>query len=73
MGVPNWANSLSTGAPNAAQPDLAAELHTEFALGPPVRIGVAAWKPGETGEDVIGGARAALDLEVLPPSEPKQL
>jgi HD-GYP domain-containing protein (c-di-GMP phosphodiesterase class II) len=63
---------LVTGAPNAAQPDLAAELHTEFALGPSVRIGVATWTPGETGEDVISGARAALDLEVLPPSEPTQ-
>jgi HD-GYP domain-containing protein (c-di-GMP phosphodiesterase class II) len=61
---------LVTGTTSSAQPDLSAELHTEFALGPTVRIGVASSQPGETGEAVIGRARAALEVEVVPPSGP---
>jgi hypothetical protein len=58
---------LVTGAGSTHQPDLATELHTEFALGPDVRIGVATGRPGESGEDVVGRARAALDAEIVPP------
>ena len=41
---------LVKGAPTARDPDLAAELHTEFAIGPRVRVGVAVGQPGETSE-----------------------
>jgi HD-GYP domain-containing protein (c-di-GMP phosphodiesterase class II)/GGDEF domain-containing protein len=58
---------LVTGAATAHQPDLAAELHTEFTLGPEVKIGVAAGRPGETGHEVIGRARTALDAAIMPP------
>jgi HD-GYP domain-containing protein (c-di-GMP phosphodiesterase class II)/GGDEF domain-containing protein len=54
----------------AAAPDVAAELHTEFAIGPGVRLGVAPWQPGDSGEDVVHRARAALLATALPPSEP---
>jgi GGDEF domain-containing protein len=58
---------LVTGTPRGApRPDLAAELHTEFAIGPPVRIGVVTMAPGENGEDVIRRARAAVPATVLP-------
>jgi HD-GYP domain-containing protein (c-di-GMP phosphodiesterase class II) len=57
---------LVAGTPSAAQPDLAAELHTEFAIGPHVRIGVVTLASGESGEDVIGRARAAVGMAVLP-------
>jgi HD-GYP domain-containing protein (c-di-GMP phosphodiesterase class II)/GGDEF domain-containing protein len=53
-----------------AAPDVAAELHTEFAVGPGVRLGVAPWQPGDSGEDVVRRARAALLATALPPSEP---
>jgi hypothetical protein len=58
---------LVTGfPPGAPRPDLAAELHTEFAIGPLVRIGVATMVPGENAETVIGRARAAITSTVLP-------
>jgi HD-GYP domain-containing protein (c-di-GMP phosphodiesterase class II)/GGDEF domain-containing protein len=44
----------------AHERELTAELHTEFALGPPVRIGVGVAQPGEQGEDAIVRAHAAL-------------
>jgi hypothetical protein len=40
--------------------DLAAQLATEFAAGPAVRIGVTEGHPGERREAVVGRARAAL-------------
>ncbi len=52
-------------APTAPNPDLAAELHTEFAIGPRVRIGVASRHPGDGGEDVITRARSALSIVPL--------
>jgi GGDEF domain-containing protein len=61
---------LVTAGSRPAQPDLIAELHTEFAIGPPFRVGLATWRPGETVEVVVHRARAALSAEVLPPSEP---
>jgi GGDEF domain-containing protein len=57
---------LVVAAPGAAQPDLAAELHTEFAIGPRVRIAVITGAPDETGEDVIARARAAVASPALP-------
>jgi len=54
---------VSRGVP---RPDLAAELHTEFAIGPPVRIGVVTMAPDQTGEDVITRARQAVTATVLP-------
>jgi HD-GYP domain-containing protein (c-di-GMP phosphodiesterase class II) len=57
---------LVAGTPSAAQPDLATELHVEFAIGPHVRIGVVTLAPGETGEDLIGRARMAVGTAVLP-------
>jgi GGDEF domain-containing protein len=61
---------LVTSTPSAPQPDLTAELHTELALGPPVRIGVATRRAGETGEDVIRRARTALATEVVSDNTP---
>jgi GGDEF domain-containing protein len=61
---------LVTSTPSSAQPDLAAELQIEFALGPPVRVGVAAKRPGESGEDIIRRARAALSTEVVSDNRP---
>lgn len=55
--------------PGLPQPDLLAELHTEFAIGPPVRVGLATWAAGETGDDVVSRARAALGVPVAPPPE----
>jgi GGDEF domain-containing protein len=43
-----------------AAPDLAAELHTELAIGPSVRIGVGAWQAGERADELVARARAAL-------------
>jgi HD-GYP domain-containing protein (c-di-GMP phosphodiesterase class II) len=57
---------LVTGDVSGHQPDLATELHTEFALGPEVRIGAAVGRPGETGEDLIARARATLDAQIVP-------
>jgi hypothetical protein len=48
---------LVAGDPSTRRRDLAAELHTEFALGPNLRVTVAT---GDDGEDVIARARAAL-------------
>jgi HD-GYP domain-containing protein (c-di-GMP phosphodiesterase class II) len=56
---------LVTGDPSARGRDLAAELHTEFALGPSVRVTVAT---GHNAEDVIARARAALNGDTLPPT-----
>jgi HD-GYP domain-containing protein (c-di-GMP phosphodiesterase class II) len=50
---------LVKGAPPATT-DIAAELHTEFAIGPRVRVGVAVRQPGESGETLITRARAAI-------------
>jgi HD-GYP domain-containing protein (c-di-GMP phosphodiesterase class II) len=55
---------LVTGAPPVTI-DVAAELHTEFAIGPRVRVGVAVREPGESGETLITRARAAI-----PPVDP---
>lgn len=54
---------LVAGDPSARGRDLAAELHTEFALGPSVRVTVAT---GHDGEEVIARARAALNGDKLP-------
>ncbi|MBA3408232.1 MAG: HD domain-containing protein [Solirubrobacterales bacterium] len=51
---------LVSGASAVADADLAAELHTEFAVGPNVRVSIATQQPGETSDDVITRARAAL-------------
>jgi HD-GYP domain-containing protein (c-di-GMP phosphodiesterase class II) len=48
---------LVAGDPSTRGRDLVAELHTEFAVGPDVRVTVAS---GDDGEDVIARARAAL-------------
>lgn len=56
---------LVTTHQHSSQPDLAAELHIEFALGPPVRIGVAAWRPGDRGDDVVCRARRALPTAIV--------
>jgi hypothetical protein len=58
----------SRGAPG--EPDLAAELHNHFALGPSIRLAVATWQPDETGDDVIRRARAGLTAHVMPPRAP---
>jgi HD-GYP domain-containing protein (c-di-GMP phosphodiesterase class II) len=57
---------IVVGAATAGRPGLAAELHTEFALGPDVRIGVAVAEPDESGDEVIARARAALDAQIVP-------
>jgi HD-GYP domain-containing protein (c-di-GMP phosphodiesterase class II) len=51
---------IVTGTSAVAEPNLAAELHTEFAVGPSVRVSVATQQPGETMDDVVTRARAAL-------------
>ena len=52
--------------------DVAAELHTEFAIGPRVRVGVAVREPGESGETLITRARAAIPpLDPAPHSPPR--
>ncbi len=51
---------LVTGTSATAEPDLAAELHTEFAVGPSVRVSLATQQAGETMDDVVTRARAAL-------------
>jgi HD-GYP domain-containing protein (c-di-GMP phosphodiesterase class II)/GGDEF domain-containing protein len=50
----------------AHESELAAELQTEFALGPSVRIGVAVSRAGESGGEAIARARAALDTQIVP-------
>jgi HD-GYP domain-containing protein (c-di-GMP phosphodiesterase class II) len=50
----------------AQERELRAELHTEFALGPDVRIGVASARTGETGEDALARARSALVVQIAP-------
>ncbi len=55
---------------DSPQPDLAAELHIEFALGPPVRVGVATWRPGERGDDVVRRARRALPTAIVAGQQP---
>ena len=57
---------LVAHAHGAGAPDVAAELHTEFAIGPRVRVGVANLQPGETGEAVIARARSTLTAAPLP-------
>lgn len=47
-------------APTASTPDVVAELHTEFAIGPRVSVGVGISRPGEVAEDLIARARAAI-------------
>jgi HD-GYP domain-containing protein (c-di-GMP phosphodiesterase class II) len=54
---------LVAGDPSTRGRDLAAELHTEFAVGPAVRVTVAS---GDDGEEVIARARAALVTVKLP-------
>ena len=51
---------LVKGTSNEATPDLAAELHTEFAIGPRVSVGVTVGRPGQTAQDVIMRARDAI-------------
>ena len=51
---------LIKGSPAEATPDLAAELHTEFAIGPEVSFGIAHGRAGETAHDVIARARNAI-------------
>jgi HD-GYP domain-containing protein (c-di-GMP phosphodiesterase class II) len=50
---------LVKGAPPSTI-DVAAELHTEFAIGPRVRVGVAVRQGDESGETLIARARAAI-------------
>ncbi|MBV9422326.1 MAG: HD domain-containing protein [Solirubrobacterales bacterium] len=50
--------------PESRQPDVAGELHLQFALGPPVRLGVAVRRPGESGEKVVRRARGAIVTEI---------
>jgi GGDEF domain-containing protein len=52
--------------PDSRRRDLAAELHTEFAIGPRVRVGVAHWQSGDTGEDLIARAREAMAATASP-------
>jgi diguanylate cyclase (GGDEF)-like protein len=40
--------------------DCASEIANELAAGPSIRVATAVWRPGETGDDVIRRARAAL-------------
>jgi hypothetical protein len=54
---------LVAGDPSARGRDLAAELHTEFALGPRVRVAVAS---GDADKEIIARARAALSGAELP-------
>jgi HD-GYP domain-containing protein (c-di-GMP phosphodiesterase class II) len=54
---------LVAGDASARGHDLATELHTEFALGPSVRVSVAT---GHNGEDVLASARDAIDGRKLP-------
>jgi GGDEF domain-containing protein len=56
---------LVAGDPSSREVDLPAELHTEFTLGPKVRVSVAS---GDDAEDVIARARAALSDPKLPGS-----
>jgi HD-GYP domain-containing protein (c-di-GMP phosphodiesterase class II) len=58
----------SRGAPG--EPDLAAELHNHFALGPSIRLAMATWQPDDTGDDVIRRARAGLTAHIVPPPGP---
>jgi HD-GYP domain-containing protein (c-di-GMP phosphodiesterase class II) len=51
---------LVSATGTVAEADLAAELHTEFAVGPSVRVGIATQQAGETMDDVVTRARAAL-------------
>ena len=51
---------LVPGAGAVEDADLAAELHTEFAVGPSVRVSVATPDAEETIDDVIARARRAL-------------
>ncbi len=52
------------------QPDLAAELHIEFTLGPPTRVGVVAREHGERGDDVVRRARRALPAAIVTRPQP---
>jgi hypothetical protein len=58
---------LVKGIPTA---DLAAELHTEFAIGPRVSIGSTMGRPGETADDVIARAREAITDDATRSPEP---
>jgi GGDEF domain-containing protein len=48
---------LLAAAPVPQAPDLIAELHTELALGPRVRIGAAEWRPPQTADELFAHAR----------------
>jgi len=58
---------LVKGIPTAG---LAAELHTEFAIGPRVSIGSTMGRPGETADDVIARAREAITDDATRSPEP---
>jgi GGDEF domain-containing protein len=51
---------LVGGSRAVAEADLAAELHTEFSVGPNVRVGIATQQAGESIDDVVTRARGAL-------------
>jgi GGDEF domain-containing protein len=57
------------GTPTGATHDLADELHTEFAIGPRVSVGITTGRPGEAAPDVLARARDALPE---PPAGPPQ-
>ncbi len=52
--------ALLAGGDDQAADDCAAELASELADGPIVRVVTAVWRSGESGDDVIARARAAL-------------
>ena len=55
---------LSPGDERAAE-ECASDVTAELTTGPSVRVAVAAWRPGETGTDVVERARSALAVETL--------
>jgi len=52
--------ALLAGGDDSTADDCAGEIATELSDGPSVRVVTAVWRPGESGDDVIARARAAL-------------
>ena len=55
---------LSPGDERTAE-ECASDVTSELTAGPSVRVAVAAWRPGDSGADVVERARAALAVETL--------
>lgn len=55
---------LGPGDERAAE-ECASDVTSELATGPSVRVAVAAWRPGDSGPDVVARARSALAVETL--------